>query len=442
MDRLLRKSAGVSLVEALVAMAVMGVGTLAVLGAQTTLRFNADLSKQRSEAVRIAQAQIERARTFGDIAGYISGITSTAAGAPVLVAPVSGIGNATYSITRLVVEDTTLHGPPMKQLRVTVAWVDRIGTTQQVQMASAIHGTPPALAGSLLLPANVSPTSTPGGRHRAIPLGAEVVTGTTTTSSFTPPGAPDGVRWIFNNLNAVISSICTSSLPASCTAANRRYVSGVIRFATAAEPTPPTNPPAGYYFDPGETPQGPDSTETNLVQGIGVQVVLTSPTTPAADCYVQSNLAATARLYHCAVPVDTNGGWSGRIEVTGNGTSTPSWMVSSITDNTACKYRVCRYTPVRGCQPVVPVPTTTDFTASTIWGLPGATATCTAPDPPTTPPTLSRLIRNGDFPLNHRIVKEALLNQNFLIRKAADGCPADGPATQINTNTWHHQPAT
>ena len=422
----LRKSSGVSLVEALVAMAVMGVGTLAVLGAQTTLRFNADLSKQRSEAVRIAQEQIEQARTFGDIAGYDADITTT----DPADLPEEVVGaNTTFTIVRDVVEGTDLQGPRMKQLRVTVSWDDRIGTPQQVQMASAIHGTPPALAGSLLLPANVSPTSMPGGRHRAIPPGAVVVTGTT-TSSFNPPGAPDGVRWIFNNLSGVISSTCTSSSPTSCTDLSRRYVGGVIRFATAAEPAPPTNPPAGYYFDPGETPQGPDSTETNLVQGIGVQVMLTSPTTGAADCYVQSNFSA--RLYHCAVPVDTNGGWSGQIKVTGDGTSTPSWMAASVADDTVGEYRVCRYTPVTGCQPTV---------GATIWGLPGAAATCTAPNPQTTPPTPSRLMRNDDFPLNHRIVKEALLNQNFLIRKAADGCPADGPATQINTNTWHHQPA-
>ena len=50
-------------------------------------------------------------------------------------------------------------------------------------------------------------------------------------------------------------------------------------------------------------------------------------------------------------------------------------------------------------------------------------------------------MRNDDFPLEHAGVRESLLNQNFLIRKAADGCPGDGPAPQVNTNTWHHQPA-
>ena len=50
-------------------------------------------------------------------------------------------------------------------------------------------------------------------------------------------------------------------------------------------------------------------------------------------------------------------------------------------------------------------------------------------------------MRNDDFPSIHTNVRASLLNQNFLIRKAADGCPGDGPAPQVNTNTWHHQPA-
>jgi len=434
MASLLRKHTGVALIEALVAMLVMGIGSLAVLGAQTTLRFNADLSKQRSEAVRIAQEQIEQARTFGDFAGYNSGITATVT--PEVVPPNLGFDNTTYSITRAVVPNTTLHGPRMKQLRVTVTWTDRTGMQQRVQLATAIQGTPPALAGSLLLPANTGPTSAPDRRHRGIPPGAVLVPGTA-TSSFSPPGAPAGVSWIFNNLTGAIISICTSALPASCTAANSRYAGGVIRFATAASPATPTNPPVGYYFDAGETPQGPDlPAEGNMVQGIGVQVMLDPPTTPAADCYAQSNPAATARLYHCAVPVGNSGGWSGRIEVTGI-----SLLALSIADTTANRYRVCRYTPVHGCQPEVPGPTTTNFTTSTVWGLPGAAATCTAPSQQTTPPTPSRLMRNDDFPLKQVDVKGALMNQNFLIRRAPDSCPADGPALRFNTNTWHHQPA-
>lgn len=64
---------GVSLIEALVALAVMAFGMLGVVGMQSTLRFNSDVSKQRSEAVRIVQETVEQRRNFSTIsalAGY------------------------------------------------------------------------------------------------------------------------------------------------------------------------------------------------------------------------------------------------------------------------------------------------------------------------------------------------------------------------------------
>ena len=58
---------GVSLIEALVAMAIMAFGMLALLGLQGALRGNSDVSKQRSEAVRYAQEQIELLRGFSTL---------------------------------------------------------------------------------------------------------------------------------------------------------------------------------------------------------------------------------------------------------------------------------------------------------------------------------------------------------------------------------------
>ena len=55
---------GVSLIEAIVAMAVMAFGMMAIVGLQTTLRQNSDIAKQRSEAVRIAEEAIEQWRGY------------------------------------------------------------------------------------------------------------------------------------------------------------------------------------------------------------------------------------------------------------------------------------------------------------------------------------------------------------------------------------------
>ncbi|HPO19087.1 MAG TPA: hypothetical protein PLO07_07820, partial [Rubrivivax sp.] len=63
---------GMSLVEAIVAMAVMAFGMIAIVGLQSSLRQNSEIAKQRSEAVRIAEEAIEQWRAFS-IMGTTSG---------------------------------------------------------------------------------------------------------------------------------------------------------------------------------------------------------------------------------------------------------------------------------------------------------------------------------------------------------------------------------
>ncbi len=105
---------GVSLVEALVALAVMAFGTLAVLGVQTSLRLNADIAKQRSEAVRIAQETLEAARSFERIAGYWrAGNLENAAVAGYDTA------NTTYPATRTVTDTAPTPTRPTRGARAS-----------------------------------------------------------------------------------------------------------------------------------------------------------------------------------------------------------------------------------------------------------------------------------------------------------------------------------
>lgn len=53
-----------ALVEVLVSLLVVAIGALAVAGLQRWLHVHADLARQRSEATRLAQAQMERLRAF------------------------------------------------------------------------------------------------------------------------------------------------------------------------------------------------------------------------------------------------------------------------------------------------------------------------------------------------------------------------------------------
>src|SRR5262245_24020174 len=137
-----RFSRGVSLVEAMVALAVMAFGMLASVGVQSTLRLNADVARQRSEATRIAQEQLDELRSFTTIdpvAGQTawSGILND-------TRTVNG-SNAPYEVTREVV---TTADPPAKVIRVTVRWSDRAAVdandkNQSVMLATSIAAAAP-----------------------------------------------------------------------------------------------------------------------------------------------------------------------------------------------------------------------------------------------------------------------------------------------------------
>lgn len=200
---------GVSLVEALVALAVMAFGMLALVGVQATMRLNSDVAKQRGEATRIATEEIERLRGFETIAvvaneaAYAS-YDGMASGTPAYD-PAGDIGNTTYTITRTV---NTAAGLPHKSIAVRVSWTDRSNQAQSVTLETAISGTNPALAG--LLPFQNMPTASAtnqrSGRDAGIPpVAVDLGDG----GSAFKPFDRGTVVWVFNNLTGEVVSRCT-----------------------------------------------------------------------------------------------------------------------------------------------------------------------------------------------------------------------------------------
>ena len=147
------RESGVSLIEALVALAIMAFGMLGVIGMQATLRFNADVSKQRSEAVRLAQEEIERLRNFSILAtapGRVAFDDIASVAAATVVMPTSA--NATYTRTTTVAPSVA-GDPLLRRVTVTVNWLDRrtasATDSQAVTLTTVIAGIAPELAGSL-----------------------------------------------------------------------------------------------------------------------------------------------------------------------------------------------------------------------------------------------------------------------------------------------------
>jgi Tfp pilus assembly protein PilV len=409
---------GVSLVEAIVAMAVMAFGMMAIVGLQATLRLNSDVAKQRSEAVRIAQEAIEDWRAFTSMPAAAGEMAYADIDTLADVAVAGYTTNTAYTLTRSV---SSAFGDSLKSIQVVVSWTDRNGQLQRVELDSIIARVDPALAGTLSQQPTGKPTLQPLGRNPAIPAGADQREGG--KSIFIPPGPGAGVLWVFDNLTGVIVGVCNTVVTGQDQVTNADVqgcidgttqiglpLSGFVRFATGSiQPT-------------AANAENPTSTARNLA----VELALTSTGHPSPDhaCYADAPLsAATTRTdvpYFCAVffNVGTVPRWSGTSTLMPLAFVEPAddvvWSVAvDAADATATRFRICRYTPA------------------------------TSDSQPIPNPLHPRTYSNAS-------ALEPLTNQNFLVIRAGNGtqpftCPTDVPADPaagdfVNSNTLPHQP--
>ena len=137
---------GTTLFEALVAFLVLSLGMIAMARLQGHQRLDADVARQRAEAVRLAQEEMETLRSFGNTAAA-AGMRSFDA---IASASRSVDAGTAYLIDRQI---ALIDLAQAKSASVTVRWTDRSGTAQQVALHSIISGADPALSGALALAA-------------------------------------------------------------------------------------------------------------------------------------------------------------------------------------------------------------------------------------------------------------------------------------------------
>ena len=146
-----RAHAGTSLLEALVALACVCAGAVTLARQQTDLRQAAEASRQRAEALRLAQSTLEAARTAarraslegGAAALSLGDVSGTQSNASTPVVSACEVGSA---CTLELTSQDAWH-PPRRAVRVVVAWRDRAGTPRQLELASifpASGSSPPA----------------------------------------------------------------------------------------------------------------------------------------------------------------------------------------------------------------------------------------------------------------------------------------------------------
>ncbi len=331
------RARGVSLIEALLALVVMSLGMLAVVGVQATLRGNGDLSRQRAEAVRLAQESIETLRTFTSVTSVPGQVDYTdIVSDPPLGQDISPPGsNTTYKRIITVPPGPPNGSPPFRTLGVEVKWLDRVGVEQQVQLFTTVARIAPAIAASLSVPPNGAPARQPLGRHTAIPRGA--IPGTNGTSTFAPPLTPGlpATTLVFNNLTGLITCITEAPDPA-CVAFQGQLVTGYVGV-----------PSASTVFNV-RVDYASEGTAGNAI--IGQDPMRASDLDRTEQCFVADPaLIGTEYVseYFCVVRLNANDpipkAWKGQL-VFGPGTAflPPNAVVPTPTT----LMRACRYTPV------------------------------------------------------------------------------------------------
>lgn len=411
---------GVTLIEALVALLVMSFGMVALVGLLGNLRYSGDLAKQRSEAMRIAQTEMETLRSFAvlkRVGGEAASVKDYEKDLidPVAAHPVPGENtNTSFVLERTVtplvsgvtlaageVEPQTIRG---QTVNVTVSWKDRADTPQRVSLDSVIARTDPAYALALGVTPPTQGIRTPEGRNPAVPPAAKDLGNG--SSAFRPGGGSTTV-WVINNFTGVVTGRCdvpvgtpVSSLVASDVDSCRNntvgyLVSGTIRFSSNSTPRPEapdgTARPVSVYIN--LIPSEFKDTSGRLVGGGAY------PITPNHVCFndAPSSTPSTQTFvnYYCIIHPNTQAprNWWGQVYVTGLDLG-----------SSASQFKVCRYSADYNGN---------GYIYNTLAAYPYF------------------VIDNEEHPETYRGVSYSLSRQNFLVVRGDVTCPTRATATDL-----------
>jgi Tfp pilus assembly protein PilV len=362
-----RSQRGLTLVEALVGFLVLSLGFLGTTRLQSSLRLHADISRQRSEAIALAQHQIEGLRATPSAQAYadLADLQATSTGT-----------NTDFQLSQQVRGEAG-----WKSATLTVRWADRGGARHAVSFDTGIAGTAPVYSALLTL----------APQDRSIAPPARQPWGTRPFSegqSIFKPKA-DGTRvWLFNAGTGEVSAICSvppgAALDAladgdlsACEAVQGTLLGGFIRFSGSAPPE------AGH---PRDTP---------LPLAVVLSLTPSLATAPRCETDAHPNGGEPFTSYACVVPIPAaRGGWSGRLDIAPEG-----WALG----HEATDHKVCRYSD--------------DHDGS------------------------GRIDRNDEHPAAYTGVTGPLLQQNYLVVRGDQSCPASLQThNAASPATVQHQP--
>ncbi|HEX2541969.1 MAG TPA: hypothetical protein VHM00_12910 [Caldimonas sp.] len=411
---------GATLFESLLAFVVLAAGTVTVATLQATLRQQADVARERSEAVRLGEEHIEQLRSFATVAAA-SGVHAYAAIADD-DSVVTGSRHASYRIVRSI-DDAAFGGA--KAVSVAVHWTDRAGTAREVAFSTFIARNDPVYAGALALGAGAVPGVVRGrsGRAAAIPVEAKDLGD---GRSVLKPVAGGSLAFVLDNhggavvghCSGVAAGVATRDLAladlSGCTEVRTLLVAGTVRFTSASPPSPaearelPLELAVTLSLSGGSYPAAPQcTTEARKTVRYVVSHSLRIDAVPVDA--LPASLGLTSwhdtgdrfLAWHCLVTPRADGRWSGRAELVASG-----WTIGAGSG----ERRVCRY-------------------ASDIDGSGAIDA-------------------NIEHPRDYSDVAQALPMQNFLVVNGTETCPGapavritgEGTTVHADLGTTAHQP--
>jgi Tfp pilus assembly protein PilV len=421
---------GVTLIEALAALLVMSFGMVALINLTTTLRLSSDLGRQRAQAMRLAENEISKLRSFSvltkdasatDVVDFDTDIVSAG---PSYVTPDNS--NTTFTVTRTVTGASDAAAVIRKQVDVTVTWVDRAGVSggndpaRRVTLSTIVARTDPAFAGAVAVAPLTSGVRLPSNRNPAVPVGAKNLGGG--ISAFQPSSGSAAV-WVFNNATGAISGLCelttsqTISTLSSSDVSNCKsnttalLISGTIRFSRTnpAVPNPINATAADIKVAPVTVYLAPTPSEFVYTVGRRKGELVDNyqyPVDPPYTCFTDevntTGPAPSFLNYNCIVYPNNQSprNWWGRLLVSGLPLG-----------STSADYRVCRYSADYNGNGYVYRKTVGVGRLPTTWE-----------------------VDNEEHPALYSGVTTSLARQNFLIVRGDVSCPA-APAVNPTATT-------
>jgi type II secretory pathway pseudopilin PulG len=317
---LFRSEKGFSIIEALIGFAIFSIGFIALATIQSNLAYHSDIAKQKTEAIRFAQNEIEALRNFSEITGTTDSWNSlTSTSTPILRDSYS-LPNKTISINTVFNIQRSIDSDINKTFRLVsavISWPDRKGITQSMTLASIVSKSSSIDSAYLNFPL---PQNTflkrPKSRNINIPISATDLGNGSSAFQLSANYAiifNDASGYIIKKCNTVITSLEQTNDTQKCTNYNAYLLAGYITADNDSSLT-------GLGINTASITNW-DNSNGKLISCIYQ---------PALNQNTQTAIPKTY-YYICVIPSLTNQGWSGKV------------MIGGIPVGSNQTFKVCRF---------------------------------------------------------------------------------------------------